>query len=107
VIGRAEGKRYGTVVTVEFAMALGNWGHVIGIEMRFGRRYSYRGKRRSLISAGCPASKGFPGAVFTLARATFSFSGGKTLTATLTRSCVVRRRHFALRGSGRRRTRRG
>jgi len=42
------------------------------------------------LTAGCPALKGFPGAVFPLARTSFGFAGGKTLTATLTRGCRVR-----------------
>ena len=58
--------------------------------MRLFRRYRYRGRSRSLISAGCPAPKGFPGALFTLARTSFSFAGGKKLTSTLTRQCRVR-----------------
>jgi hypothetical protein len=89
-IGKAKGGRYGTALTASFPRALGSWGHITGIQMRLARRYSYRGRGRSLISAGCPAPKGFPGALFTLARTTFGFTGGAKLTSTLTRECKVR-----------------
>jgi hypothetical protein len=51
---------------------------------------SYKGKRRSHASAGCPAPKGFPGATFPFAKASYSFAGGRTLSSTLTRSCRAR-----------------
>ena len=58
--------------------------------MKLSRRYSAQGKRRSYISAGCPAPKGFAQVSFPLARASMSFGDGRTLTSTLTRSCRVR-----------------
>ncbi len=82
--------RFGTVLSASLPRALGNWGYLTGIEMKLSRHYAYRGSRHSFISAGCPAPKGFPGAVFTLARATFSFTGGPSLGSSLTRSCRVR-----------------
>ena len=82
--------RYGLSLTATLPRALTSWGHVTGLQMRLARRYSYRGHRRSLISAGCPAPKGFPGAVFTLSRTSFDFMGGKRLGSSLTRSCRVR-----------------
>jgi hypothetical protein len=41
------------------------------------------------ISAGCPAPKGFGGAVFPFAKATFDFAGSQ-ITSTLTRNCKAR-----------------
>jgi hypothetical protein len=81
---------FGTVLTASLPEALGDWGYVTAIEMKLSRRYVAGGERRSYLSAGCPAPKGFPGAIFTLARTSFSFAGGKTLTSTLTRSCKAR-----------------
>lgn len=89
-IDRKPRGRYGVVLTASLPAALGNWGHVTGIQMRLARRYSHRGMRRSLISAGCPAPKGFPGALFTLARTTFGFEGGRKLVSSVTESCRVR-----------------
>ena len=81
---------FGTRMDASLAGLTGEWGYVRSITLRLGRKFSYQGRRRSYLSAGCPAPKGFPGAVFPLARASFSFAGGKTLSATLTRSCRVR-----------------
>lgn len=82
--------RYGTALTASLPGALGNWGHVTGLDLRLSRRYTHRGKRHSFISASCPAPKGFPGVLFSLARTTYRFAGGKQLTSTLTRQCRVR-----------------
>lgn len=82
---------YGTALIAKLPRSLGSWGYVTAIEMTLSRRYFYRGKRHSFISAGCPAPKGFPGAVFTLARTSFRFAGGQKVGSSLTRSCGVRR----------------
>jgi hypothetical protein len=81
---------YGTTMTANLTKALGNQRNLTGLEMTLKRSYSYKGKRHSYISAGCPAPKGFPGVVFPLARTSFSFAGGMKLTSTLTRDCKVR-----------------
>jgi hypothetical protein len=83
--------RFATRLDASLASLTGDWGYVTGISLRLGRKYSSHGERRSFLSAGCPAPEGFPGALFALAKASFSFVGGKTLTATLTRDCTVRR----------------
>jgi DNA-binding beta-propeller fold protein YncE len=86
---RAKGT-FGTVFTASLPEALGDWGYVTAIEMKLSRSYRAGGERRSFLSAGCPAPKGFPGAIFTLARTSFSFAGGRTLSSSLTRDCKVR-----------------
>jgi DNA-binding beta-propeller fold protein YncE len=78
---------YGTALAASLPQALGNWGNLTGIEMTLSRRYTHRGARHSFISAGCPAPKGFPGAVFPLARTSFTFSNNQKLTSVLTSSC--------------------
>lgn len=81
---------YGTALTASLPAALGGWGYVTAIEMKLSRRYSYGGEERSFISAGCPAPKGFPGAIFPLARTSFRFAGGQEIGTEMTRSCKVR-----------------
>lgn len=81
---------FATRLEVSLAALTGDWGYVKSIDLRLGRRFHAYGERHSFLSAGCPAPKGFPGALFPLAKASFSFLGGKTLSATLTRSCSVR-----------------
>lgn len=81
---------YGTALIAAMPSSLGAWGHVTGIEMTLARHYTHQGAPHSYISAGCPAPPGLSRAPFSLARASFSFEGGKTLTTTLGRSCKVR-----------------
>lgn len=78
---------YGTTLTANLAKALGAKRNLDSIEMTLSRRYRYRGGSHSYISAGCPAPKGASMVIFSLARTTFSFAGGKELIATLPRSC--------------------
>ena len=81
---------YGTALSATLPKGLAAWGNLTGIEMTLSRRFGYGGQRHSYISSGCPAPKGFPGAVFPFARASFAFAGGRRLSSTLTRSCRVR-----------------
>lgn len=90
VISKRRRGKYGLVLTSKVPKALTSWGHITGLTLNLKRRYGFRGRQRSVVSAGCPAPKGFPGALFPLARTTFSFVGGKKVTAGLTRSCKVR-----------------
>lgn len=81
---------FGTVLSTRIPKLASDVGYVTSVSMSFGRRYSYAGKRRSFLSARCAAPLGLPGALFSFARGTFSFAGGKKLTSTLTRDCQVR-----------------
>ena len=88
-IGRGKGP-YGTVLRAKLPQVAAEWGFVSGLSLTLKRSFAYRGKSRSYLSAGCPAPKGFPGATFALARASFGFADGRVLSQTLTRSCGVR-----------------
>lgn len=81
---------FATVMQASLPQATGEWGYVTGLDLKLGRTYTSHGKKRSFLSAGCPAPKGFPGALFPLVRTSFAFAGGKTLTATLNRSCKAK-----------------
>jgi len=80
---------FGSVLEADLPEATGNSGYITGLSLNLGRNFSYHGQKRSFLSASCPAPKGFPGASFPFAKASFGF-GRKTLTSTLTRSCKVR-----------------
>jgi hypothetical protein len=82
---------YGTALNAPLPKAMDAWGRLTGLDMTLSRRYSAGGRRHSFISSGCPAPKGFPGAVFPLARTSFAFDGGPNLTSTLSSNCKVRR----------------
>lgn len=90
LIAKQSKGRYGLTLSAKLPQALISWGRVTGLSMRLHRRYSYGGKRRSFASAGCPAPKGFSGALFAFARASFHFAGGKRISETLTGHCGVR-----------------
>jgi hypothetical protein len=81
---------YGLLLTTSFPGVVKAGGYVTGLSLRLGREFSARGKSQSYLSAGCPAPKGVPRALFKFAHAEFSFSGGKTISSTLTRSCRAR-----------------
>lgn len=81
---------YGTVFVARIPKIASSLGYVTNIELDFGRTYSFRGHRRSFLSARCAAPPGFPGAIFPLAKGTFTFANGQRLTSALARNCWVR-----------------
>jgi hypothetical protein len=82
---------YGTQLETSFPDVTGEWGYVTAIAMNLHRSFSIGGKTRGYLNAGCPAPSGFARASFPLARATFVFDGGLTITAPpLIRSCTVK-----------------
>jgi len=81
---------YATTLVARLPQVAAEWGFVSGVSLTLSRNFTYRGARHSYLSAGCPAPKGFPGATFAFAEASFGFEDGKTLSSTLTRSCGVK-----------------
>jgi hypothetical protein len=88
-IGKGKGT-FSTILTGSLPVATGDWGFVTGLTLKLGRTFTAGGKRQSFLSAGCPAPEGFPGALFPLAKTSFSFAGGRTLSATLNRNCKAK-----------------
>ena len=80
---------FGTTLNASLPQVTSEWGYVTGLQMTLGRTFSSHGKRRSYLSAACPAPKGLSVVPFPLARASFAFPG-KTLTSILTRTCRAR-----------------
>jgi hypothetical protein len=81
---------FGTILSAKIPTLAGGLGSVTQIDLKVGRNYTYRGQRRSFISASCPAPAGFPGAIFSLARGSFYFADGRKIETTLARDCRVR-----------------
>jgi hypothetical protein len=81
---------YATTLIAQLPQVAAEWGFVKGVSLTLRRNFTYRGRPRSYLSAGCPAPRGFPGATFAFARASFGFEDGRTLRSTMTRSCGVR-----------------
>lgn len=82
--------RFGTVLTTRVPPLAAGLGSITKLQLKIGRRYSYRGTPHSYLSAACAAPDGFPGATFTFAKGEFSFEGGRTMRTFLSRSCQVR-----------------
>ena len=84
------GQLFGTVFTATIPQIASDTGYITDIELTIGREYRYRGRLRGFLSASCAAPPGFRTAFFTLARTTFTFADGRTLTTTVARDCRVR-----------------
>jgi hypothetical protein len=80
---------FGTTLTASLPQVTGNSGYITGLTLNLERSFSSHGKRRSYVSASCPAPRGIALVSFPFARASFGFAGGRALTSTLTRSCMV------------------
>ncbi len=71
---------YGTLLSTALPNVTGDWGYVTSISLNL---------NPSVLSAGCPAPKGFDKAAFPLAKTSFSF-GSLTLSSVLNRTCKVK-----------------
>lgn len=89
-LGRASGT-YRTTLTGELPRVAAEWGNVSSVSLKLERIFRYKGKPRSLLSAGCPAPRNAAAVVFNFARASFGFEDGRDLGVTMTRSCKVKR----------------
>ena len=78
---------FGTTFTATLPPVAGGFGTLTGLDLTMGRRYRFRGKRHSFLSASCPVPKGLPGGIFPLAEASYLLETGKTLSATAIGSC--------------------
>ncbi len=89
-IVRVKSGTFGTIFVARIPKIASELGYVSDIDLTFGRRYEFQGEERSFLSAKCAAPAGFPGAIFTLARGSFTFSNGQRITSSLARNCWVR-----------------
>lgn len=87
---RARTGAFGILMRAPVAAALGSWPRLRGFEIRLGRSYRAGGVRRSYLNAGCPLPPRFHTLSVPLARATYSFASGPTLSTTILRRCAVR-----------------
>jgi hypothetical protein len=89
-IVRLKSGTFGTLFVARIPAIAAQLGYVTDVALTFERRYAYHGRTRSFLSARCAAPAGFPGAVFTLARGSFTFSNGQRISTALARNCWVR-----------------
>lgn len=81
---------FGNLIRTNLPKPARKWAYVTHFDMKLRRTYVYKGKRRSFISAACPAADGFPGTLYPFARGKFGFADGRTVSETLVRDCKVR-----------------
>jgi hypothetical protein len=82
---------YGVLMRSPVGRALGRWPRLRSFRITLGRRYRFGGERHSYLSAHCPVPPRFSIGIRPIARATYQFAPGPTLTATIQRGCRVRR----------------
>jgi hypothetical protein len=82
--------QYATTLVAYLPKVGVKWGFVTAVSLKLSRSFQLNGKTHSYLSAACSAPKGFPGAIFSFAKAEFAFAGDRTLSTPLTRSCKVR-----------------
>lgn len=82
--------RFGLVLTANLPRALGPWPRFADFEMILNRRYSYRGKKRSYLSASCPIPPRNTAGFFSLAKMKLTFADGRRISTGIARSCRAR-----------------
>jgi hypothetical protein len=82
---------YGLTLTAELPQVTAEWGHVSGVRMSLRRTFTYKGRQRSFLSAGCPAPAGFTIVTAPFARVSFGFADGRVLQTAMVRNCRVAR----------------
>lgn len=88
-VTKAAHGEYGTVLSAGLPLIASHYGYISAFELSLGRRYTRDGRAQSFASADCPAPAGFPGAPFALARSSYGFAGGLTVSSVLVRQCRV------------------
>ena len=78
---------FGTALAAQLPSTLGPWPHFARFELNLFRRYVYRGRRLSYLSASCPIPKRATAGYSSFAKASFTLAGGRSLGVGITRSC--------------------
>jgi hypothetical protein len=87
---RLETGRVRTRLVADLPPELGPWPHFAHFVVKLFRRFDYRGRERSYLSASCPIPKQFTAGFFSFAKASFTFAGGRRIGTSITRSCRAR-----------------
>ena len=82
--------RFGMALVADLPPTLGPWPHFAHFEMTLSRRYSYRGRERSYLSASCPIPPRFTAGFFSFAKASFTLVGGRHVGTGIARGCRAR-----------------
>jgi hypothetical protein len=90
VLLRRGSGRFGLALVADLPRALGPWPRLAGFELTLSRRYFYRGRSRSYLSASCPIPRRFSAGFFSFARVDLTLAGGKRIGTGIARSCRAR-----------------
>jgi hypothetical protein len=82
--------RFGTALVANLPPTLGPWPHFAHFDLTLSRRYSYRGRTHSYLSASCPIPQRNTAGFFSLARAAFTLVDGRQISTGIARSCRAR-----------------
>jgi hypothetical protein len=86
VVHRGEGA-FPTILVASLPRSVGPLPRLAVFRLGLFRRFSYRGQRRSYISATCPVPPSFTAGFLSFARATYSFAGNRQVRIESVRSC--------------------
>lgn len=82
--------RFGMALVASLPPHLGPWPHFARFDLTLSRRYRYRGRARSYLSASCPIPPRFTAGFFSFAKATYTLAGGRRVSTGIARSCRAR-----------------
>lgn len=82
---------FGTVLTAALPARLNRFGYLKKISLDLRRDFVYRGRKHSYLSAACAAPAGTTIGIFPFVRVSMTFSDGRKLASTLTRTCRVKK----------------
>lgn len=87
------GGTFRTILTASLPARLNHYGYLKKITLNLRRKFVYRGHVHSYLTAACAAPPGINIAAFPFVRVSMTFSDGRKLASTLTRTCRVRKSH--------------
>lgn len=83
------GSGHGTILVADLPSALGPWPHFAHFEITLSRRFRYRGRPRSYLSASCPTPLNLTAGIFSF-RSTYTLAGGREVAISIPRTCRAR-----------------
>jgi hypothetical protein len=84
---KKQGGTFGTALIGTLPPIASEYGYISSFSLALSRRYTSHGKKHYFAAASCPAPAGFNSVPFPLAKASYEFAGGITLSAVLNRDC--------------------
>lgn len=87
---RDSGGTFGTILTAALPARLNRYGYLKKITLELQRKFVYRGRVHSYLTAACAAPPGIDVASFPFVRVSMTFADGRKLASTLVRTCRVR-----------------